>query len=70
MSRVEEIERAILGLDDTEFAQIAQRVHDIEQERWDRQLDRDAGAGRLDFLVQEARSERRQGLLKDWPPSS
>jgi hypothetical protein len=67
MSRVEEIERAILGLSPNEFAQIVQRVQDIEQERWDLQLDRDASAGKLDFLTQEADAERQSGQLRDWP---
>jgi hypothetical protein len=70
MSRVEEIEHAILALNPEEFAQIAQRIQDIEQERWDCQLDHDAGAGKLDFLREEANSEGRQGLLRDWPQSS
>jgi hypothetical protein len=33
-------------------------------------MDRDAAEGRLDFLREEARVERQQGLLKDWPPAS
>jgi len=68
MSRVEEIERAIEELSPDEFRQVAQRVHDIEAERWDRELDRDAAAGKLDFLRQEAQADRENDLLKDWPP--
>ena len=68
MSRVEEIERAIEELSPDEFRQIAQRVHAIEEERWDKQLDRDAAAGKLDFLHEEARADRKNDLLKDWPP--
>jgi hypothetical protein len=54
MSRVEELERAIQELPPDEFAQIARRIYDIEQERWEGQLDRDAKLDRLDFLVDEA----------------
>jgi len=68
MSRVDEIERAIEELSPDEFRQIAQRVHAIEEERWDTQLDRDAAAGNLDFLHEEARADRKNDLLKDWPP--
>jgi hypothetical protein len=68
MSRVEEIERAIQELPPDEFAQIARRVHAIEQERWDGQLDEDARLGRLDFLIDEARKDQQASLLKDWPP--
>jgi hypothetical protein len=67
MSRVEEIERAIQNLSLDEFAQIAQHVRALEQERWDAQLDRDASSGKLDFLIDEAREDRKQGRLRDWP---
>jgi hypothetical protein len=70
MSRVEEIERAIQELSPEEFAQIAERVHAIEQEPWDAELDRDASGGRLDFLIAEALENRKQGRLKDWPDSA
>jgi hypothetical protein len=67
MSRVEELERAIQELSGEEFARIAQRVHAIEQERWDEELDRDASSGKLDFLIAEAQGDRKQGRLRDWP---
>jgi hypothetical protein len=67
MNRVEEIERAIQELIREEFAQVADRVHAIEQERWDNELDRDGSSGRLDFLIAEALEDRKQGRLKDWP---
>jgi hypothetical protein len=67
MSRVEEIERAIQELSAEEFARIAQRVHELEQERWDEEMDRDAAAGKLDFLIAEADENRLHGRLRDWP---
>ena len=67
MSRIEEIERAIQELSRDEFAQIAQRFHALEQERWDAELERDAISGKLDFLIAEAHEDRKQGRLKDWP---
>jgi hypothetical protein len=66
MSRVEEIERAIEELSPDEFRQVAQRVHAIEEARWDKRLD--AAAGKLDFLREEAQANRENDLLKDWPP--
>ena len=65
---VEEIEQAIRSLGEVEFAQIAGRVHALEQERWDAELDRDASNGKLDFLIAEAGEDRQHGRLKDWPP--
>jgi hypothetical protein len=69
MNRVEELQRSIQELTPDEFAQIARHVHALEQEHWDHQLDQDAAAGQLDFLV-EAREDQRAGLLKSWPPST
>jgi hypothetical protein len=63
----EEIEQAIRALGENEFAQIADRVHALEQERWDAELDRDASTGKLDFLIAEAQEDRRHGRLRDWP---
>jgi hypothetical protein len=65
---VEEIEQAIRALGEDEFARIAGRIHALEQERWDGELDRDARTGKLDFLIAEAREDRQCGRLKDWPP--
>ena len=70
MSCVEEIERAIENLTPEEFTRLVGRIHAIEQEKWDAQIDRDADEGRLDFLREEARTESRQALLKNWPTAS
>jgi hypothetical protein len=70
MSRVEQIEQAIQELTPEEFAQLARRVYALEQERWERQLDQDVSSGKLDFLLDEAHSERDAGTLKAWPPES
>jgi phage FluMu protein gp41 len=66
---VDEIERAIHALSARDFAQIAERVRSLEQERWDAEIDRDASAGKLDFLISEAREDREHGRLLDWPPT-
>ena len=65
---VEEIEHAIRTLSTNEFAQIAERFHALEQERWDAELDRDAKSGKLDFLITEAQEDRAHRRLIDWPP--
>jgi len=63
MSRVEELELAIQSLPPDEFAQIAEKIQAIENERWDRQMDLDASTGKLDFLIAEASKERKQSHL-------
>jgi hypothetical protein len=66
MSRVEEIEQAIEKLSPDEFSEIACWVLEMDQKRWDDQLDRDAASGKLDFLREEARMEQ-DGFPKNWP---
>ncbi len=38
-----------------------------DQAAWDEQMDRDAAAGKLDHLFEEAERERAAGTLQDWP---
>ena len=52
------------------IAQRAEHIRPLEQERCERQLDRDAWSGKLDFLRDEARNERANGTPKAWPPES
>ena len=67
MSTIAEIERAIEDLVPAERAQLAAWLARKEAEDWDSQMDQDAAAGKLDFLFEEAQSERRKNDLKDWP---
>jgi hypothetical protein len=68
MDRVEEIEAAINNLPPEDYQRLSQWFRELEQTRWDEQIDRDSAAGRLDFLFEEAESESAHGLLRDWPP--
>jgi hypothetical protein len=68
MNRVEEIEAAINRLPPDEFQRVADWFRELEQTRWDLQMDQDSSAGKLDFLFGEADSESAQGLLREWPP--
>ena len=69
MSRVQEIERAIQELNQDDFALIAERIHVLEQERWDAEMNQDASTGKLDFLIAEAQDDRRNDRLRNWPDS-
>ncbi len=67
MATVEEIEQAIERLAPTDFSRLATWVAARDQEGWTQQMNRDAAAGKLDFLFAEAEAERRAGTLCDWP---
>lgn len=57
MSTVQEIERAIEKLSEKEVAEIRAWL-------WDRDIERDAAAGRLDKFAEEALREHRAGKTR------
>lgn len=61
MSTVEEIEDAVRKLTPTERATFREWFAQFDAAEWDRQMEADAAAGRLDWLVQEARDDIRAG---------
>ena len=67
MNTVEEIERAVERLGPSDFDRLALWVSTRYHDLWKRQMERDATAGKLDFLFNEAETERKAGLLHDWP---
>jgi hypothetical protein len=67
MDRVEEIEAEIASLPPEEYLRLAEWFRMREQTRWDDQMDRDSATGKLDFLFDEAESEAKQGLVRNWP---
>jgi hypothetical protein len=58
---VEEIESAILKLSPQELGKLAEWVLDLDEQNWDKQIERDAAAGKLDFLAKEALAELESG---------
>jgi hypothetical protein len=57
MSTVEQIESAILKLSPQELSYLTDWVLDLDEQRWDEQLERDIALEKLDFLSQEALAE-------------
>ncbi|MBI4904099.1 MAG: hypothetical protein HY820_10720 [Acidobacteria bacterium] len=50
-----------------DFRRLAKWLRELEQSRWDEQMDRDSIRGKLDFLFQEAEDEVARGLTRKWP---
>jgi hypothetical protein len=68
MSTVAEIIEAVKNLSDEEKDEFLEKLREIEfEDAWDRQIEADAKAGRLDFLVREADEAIRGETLRDWP---
>ncbi len=58
---VEEIESAILKLSPQELGKLAEWVLDLDEQNWDKKIERDAATGKLDFLAKEALAELESG---------
>ena len=64
MSEVEQIEQQIERLDDRAFARLRQWFIEYDHARWDRQIEADSSAGKLDALAEEALAEHRAGKTR------
>jgi hypothetical protein len=65
MSKVDEIKSAIEALTEEDYVQLRQWFSEKDWEKWDRQIEADSESERLDFLIKEARDEKRKGKLKE-----
>jgi hypothetical protein len=65
MTRLEELEMAIASLPDEEYRAFRRWFLERDWEKWDRQIEEDSTAGKLDFLDKEAREAKQDGRLKD-----
>ena len=63
MKTVAEITQAIKSLPEAEFSDLMKWVWDHDWERWDRQLQEDIKAGKLEFLKERILEARKQGTL-------
>jgi len=64
MSKIDELKAEVERLPNEEFAQFFRWLSEKDRERWDKEIEADSEAGRLDFLVREASEEKAKGALK------
>jgi hypothetical protein len=64
MSTVAEIKSAIKVLKPQETREVGDLVDELREELWDRQIDADVKAGRLDKLAEKALEDYRAGRIK------
>ena len=60
-----EVQKAITDLPKAEYDKLIHWLQDYDWDVWDRELEEDAEAGRLDFLAERVAEAKRQGPLKD-----
>ena len=61
---VRDIQTAIAELPPGELADLMQWIEEYQAEAWDRQIARDAEAGRFEALRQRVREQRQAGLCR------
>jgi hypothetical protein len=66
---IEEIEAAIDRLPREQFFHLVARLRGRFEDEWDRKIEEDVQAGRLDSFVREALTEYRAGRTKPFPPN-
>ena len=67
MSTVKEIESAITQLEPKDVHAVAAWLQAYREELWDKQIEVDAKAGRLDKLMEEAKQDYLAGRCKPLP---
>ena len=65
MAKVDELKSEIEKLPKEEFAELVRWLSEKDWERWDKEIEADSEAGKLDFLVRETLDAKSKGTLKD-----
>ena len=65
MTKVEKIEQDIRKLDRKELLAFRRWFREYDSDEWDRQIEEDVRAGKLDKLAEEALAEHRAGNSKE-----
>jgi hypothetical protein len=64
VTSIREIEQAIAQLPRDDFFELVRRLRERHWEEWDRQIDEDASAGRLDPLLAEVEEDIAGGTAR------
>lgn len=64
MTKLEDIEKAVEQLSPEELARFRAWFEELQARLWDQQIERDAKAGKLDKLAEEALAEHKAGRTR------
>ncbi len=65
MTRLEEIEKAVAGLEPEELVKFRSWFEELDARLWDEQIKTDAKEGKLDNLARQALKDHKQGRTKE-----
>jgi hypothetical protein len=65
MTQIEAIQAEIESLSNEDFRRLREWIAERDWQNWDRQIERDSAAGKLDFLREEVEAAKQQGELRE-----
>jgi hypothetical protein len=65
MIKIQELEQAVITLSQHDYEEFRRWFLDQDWQKWDQEIEEDVGAGRLDFLVREAKEAKSHGKLRE-----
>lgn len=65
MSKIEQLQEAVSHLTPEQLAAFDKWYAEYMADAWDRQIEADSLAGKLDFLIDEAQEDIRAGRVRD-----
>lgn len=64
MTKLEQIEKSVESLSKDELKEFAAWFAELQAERWDRQIEEDVAAGKLDRFAEDALAEFKSGRTR------
>lgn len=64
MNTLAQIEKAVITLKYDDFQKLYYWIRELDQQKWDQQIEEDSNNGTLDLLANQAISEYRQGRTR------
>jgi hypothetical protein len=64
MTKLEKIEQDISSLSNEDFHRLTEWIEEYKADLWDRQMEADVKAGKLDKLIAEAKADIAAGRVK------
>ena len=65
MSKLQLIQAEIETLTPDDFIYLKNWINELDEQKWDKQIEEDSNAGKLDFLIEEALLEKSKNQLQE-----
>ena len=65
MLTVQEVKTAIQALSPEDFAHLRKWISELDWDEWDEEIIRDSDSGKLDFLIDEALTQKAENKLME-----